>query len=295
MLDFALVEDEDTGDRFLVYRAKDGVRADLRVEGETFWATQAQMAMMFGVDQSGISRHVSNIFAEGELSEEFAMQKMHSSKGGNLYNLNMLISVGYRVSGPMGTMFRIWATDKLFQYLNKGFVIDERRLKNPDGLPDHFEELLETIRDIRSSESRMWTRILELASFCSDYNKDDAAQHVTFFAEIAEARNNLWVRLPTEISPRTLVTFLKARPCHVNRGVCRLLSLHRALKWAGRIGRSEAAGPFARRPRRNGNGCLSLAEGCEGTILHPVSVRQVGACLLSLPVTPVALTDTLDH
>lgn len=68
---------------FLVYRAKDGVRADLRVEGETFWATQAQMAMMFGVDQSGISRHVSNIFAEGELSEEFAMQKMHSSKGGN--------------------------------------------------------------------------------------------------------------------------------------------------------------------------------------------------------------------
>ncbi len=179
-----LVEDEDTGDKFLVYRGKEGVRADLRVDGETFWATQAQMATMFGVDQSGISRHIKNIIDDGELSEEFAMRKLHSSQGGNLYNLNMLIAVGYRVSGPMGTMFRIWATDRLFQYLTKGFVIDERRLKNPDGLTDHFEELLEIIRDIRSSESRMWTRILDLASFCSDYDKDNRQQQIEFFAEI---------------------------------------------------------------------------------------------------------------
>jgi hypothetical protein len=180
----ALTVDAKTGDQFLVYRQKAGVRVELKVEGDTFWATQAQMAVMFGVDQSGISRHVTNIFAEGELAEETAMQKLHSSKGGNLYNLNMLISVGYRIGGPMGTMFRIWATDKLFQYLTKGFVIDDERLKNPDGRPDHFDELLERIRDIRASEKRMWTRILELASFCSDYDPNDGTQHVEFFAEI---------------------------------------------------------------------------------------------------------------
>lgn len=155
----ALVEDEETGDRLLVYRAKDEVRAELRVETETFWATQGQMAMMFAVTSQNISTHIKNIFAEGELSEAAVCKEfLRTGRDGKryptkLYDLNAVIAVGYRVGGPMGTMFRIWATDKLFQYLNKGFVIDERRMKNPHGLPDHFEELLETIRDIRSSES----------------------------------------------------------------------------------------------------------------------------------------------
>lgn len=181
-----LIESEDTGDRFLVYQGRDGVRAELRVDGDTFWASQAQMAAMFGVDQSVISRHVSNIVDEGELPAEGNMQKVHISKARptTFHNLNMLISVGYRVGGPMGTMFRIWATDKLFQYLSKGFVIDDERLKNPDGRPDHFEELLERVRDIRSSEKRMWTRVLELAAFCADYDATDQSQHVSFFAEI---------------------------------------------------------------------------------------------------------------
>jgi hypothetical protein len=84
----------------------------------------------------------------------------------------------------MGTMFRIWATDRLVQLLTKGFVIDDERLKHPEGRPDFFDELLERIRDIRSSEARMWTRVLELASFCNDYDPNDLSQHKGFFAEI---------------------------------------------------------------------------------------------------------------
>jgi hypothetical protein len=181
-----LVEDGETGDRFLVYRAGDDVRAELRVVGDSFWATQAQMAAMFDIDVSVVSRHIANVFAEGELTEATNLHKVQISRGQptTFYSLNVLIAVGYRVSGPLGTMFRIWATERLFQYLTKGWVIDERRLKNPDGRPDHFDELLEAIRDIRSSEKRMWTRILELAAFCVDYDPQNRTQHVQFFAEI---------------------------------------------------------------------------------------------------------------
>ncbi len=192
----ALSEDESTGDRFLVYQAKDGVRVDLQVQGDTFWATHAQMAVMFGVDRRTVAEHLSNVYAEGELAEASTCRKFRQvrlegtrqvSREVLSYDLNALISVGYRVGGPMGTLFRIWATDKLFQYLTKGFVIDDRRLKNPGGLPDHFGELLERIRDIRSSERRMWTRVLELASFCNDYDPGNARQHGAFFAAIQNA------------------------------------------------------------------------------------------------------------
>jgi hypothetical protein len=189
-----LREDPDTGDRFLVYHAKDGVRAELRVEGDTFWATQAQMAAMFGVSQPTLSEHIRNVFKEGELIDYGATHRkfrLVRAEGGrevardiDHYDLNTLISVGYRVSGPLGTMFRVWATDKLFQYLTKGFVIDVERLENPDGRPDFFDELLEKIRHIRTSERRMWMRILELAEFCNDYDPTDRSQHVEFFAEI---------------------------------------------------------------------------------------------------------------
>lgn len=189
----ALIEEEDTGDRFLVYRAKDGVRVELRVEGETFWATQAQMAAMFSVTPQNVTMHLKNIFAEGELAEAaVCKESLQTGRDGKryrtkLYDLNALISVGYRVGGSMGTLFRVWATDKLFQYLTKGFVIDERRLKNPDGRPDYFDELLARVRDIRASEKRMWTRVLELASFCTDYDADDERQHLAFFAAIQNA------------------------------------------------------------------------------------------------------------
>ncbi len=138
-----LVDDPDTGDRLLVYTGKDGIRVDLRVLESTFYASQAQMAEMFGVDRTVVGRHIKNIFKEGELPEEGNVHLMHisSTKPTKLYSLNVMISVGYRVESKLGTMFRIWATDVLFQYLTKGFVLDDRRLKKPDGAPDFFDEL----------------------------------------------------------------------------------------------------------------------------------------------------------
>lgn len=183
-------EDGDTGDRFLVYVSKDGVRAELRVLGDTFWATQAQMAHMFGVDVRSVSNHIKNIFQDGELTADSVIQESWITAADgktyrtNLYSLDVIISVGYRVSSRLGTLFRIWATQVLMAYLTKGFIIDDERLKNPDGRPDFFDELLDRIRDIRSSEKRMWTRILELASFCADYDSDDRSQKTEFFADI---------------------------------------------------------------------------------------------------------------
>ena len=188
-----LIKDEDTGDRLLVYSANGGARVELRVLGDSFWATQSQMAEIFGVNVPAISKHLKNVFEEGELMVNATVSKMErvANEGGRrvtrsveIYNLNALISVGYRVGSKQGTLFRIWATDKLMQYLTKGFVIDDERLKNPDGQPDYFEELLERIRDIRSSEKRMWMRVLELAPLCSDYDPNDKYQPAEFFAEI---------------------------------------------------------------------------------------------------------------
>lgn len=183
-------EDGDTGDRFLVYVAKDGVRAELRVVGDTFWATQAQMAHMFGVDVRTVSEHIQNVFRDGELVADSVVRESRITAADgktyrtNLYSLDVIIAVGYRVSSRLGTLFRIWATQVLMAYLTKGFVVDDDRLKNPDGKPDFFDELLDRIRDIRSSEKRMWTRILELASFCMDYDPRDKSQHAEFFADI---------------------------------------------------------------------------------------------------------------
>ncbi len=185
-----VIEDGDTGDRFIVYVAKDGVRAELRILGDTFWATQAQMAEMFGIDVRTVSYHIKNIISEGELDGDSVIQEswITASDGRryrtNLYSLDVMISVGYRVSSRLGTVFRIWATAVLMQYLTKGFVIDDQRLKNPDGKPDFFAELLDRIRDIRSSEKRMWTRIAELATFCADYDPYDQTQRTEFFADI---------------------------------------------------------------------------------------------------------------
>lgn len=148
-------EDGDTGDRFVVYVSKDDVRAELRVVGDTFWATQAQMAHMFGVDVRTVSEHVQNIFRDGELAADSVVRESRITAADgktyrtNLYSLDVIIAVGYRVSSRLGTMFRIWATQVLMTYLTKGFVIDDERLRNLDGKPDFFDELLDRIRDIQ--------------------------------------------------------------------------------------------------------------------------------------------------
>jgi hypothetical protein len=170
-----LVEDGATGDRFLIYSAREGVRVELKVDGDTFWASQSQMAEAFGVTPQNITMHLRNIFKEGELHETaVCKQSLQTGRDGKtystkLYDLNALISVGYRVSGPLGTAFRIWANDKLFQYLTKGFVIDAPRLKEP-GNQDRIAELREVIRDIRAAEANVYAELRRICAMCQDYD-----------------------------------------------------------------------------------------------------------------------------
>lgn len=166
-----LQEDERTGDRFLVYGTDRGMRLDIRYVGESLWMTQAQIADLFGRDVSVVSRHIANILEEGEL-EESNLQKMQiasSTKPITLYSLDMVISVGYRVSSAQATLFRRWATEKLVQFATKGFVIDSVRLKQPENA-DRLAELREIIRDIRSDEANVYRELRRICSMCQDYD-----------------------------------------------------------------------------------------------------------------------------
>lgn len=172
-----LVEDEVTGDRFLVYDGKEGLKLDIRYAGETLWMTQEQIARLFGRDVSVISRHIANVIAEGELEEESSLQKMQTTLGrpAAIYNLDMIISVGYRVSSAQATLFRRWATGILVQFARKGFVIDARRLKDRDNA-DRVAELRDIIRDIRSDEANIYRELKRICSLCQDYDgKSDRA------------------------------------------------------------------------------------------------------------------------
>ena len=178
----SLVEDGDTGDRFLIYEGKDGVEVELRVESNTFWASQLQMADAFGVTRQNISFHLQNVFREGELNETaVCKESLLTARDGKqyptrLYDLNALISVGYRIGGTSGTQFRVWATDKLLRYLTKGFVVDAERLKSP-GNQDRIAELREIIRDIRAAEANVYAELRRICSMCRDYNPQARESH----------------------------------------------------------------------------------------------------------------------
>ena len=183
-----LVQDGNTGDRFLIYEGRDGVQVELRVEGDTFWASQQQMADAFGVTRQNITIHLQNIFREGELSENsVCKESLLAGKDGRayptkLYDLNALISVGYRVGGTSGTQFRVWATDKLLRYLTKGFVIDSERLKDPENR-DRIAELKEIIRDIRAAEANVYAELRRICAMCKDYNLQTSEAH-EFYARM---------------------------------------------------------------------------------------------------------------
>ena len=173
-----LVQDADTGDRFLIYGTERGIRVELRYEGEALWMTQAQMAGLFGVTIPTINAHLKNVYAEGELNEvptirNFLIVQMEGARNVTRevkhYNLDAVISVGYRVSSKQGTLFRKWATEKLVQFATKGFVIDVERLKEP-GSEDRFAELREIIRDIRSDEANVYRELRAICAMCQDYD-----------------------------------------------------------------------------------------------------------------------------
>ncbi|SFM53421.1 Uncharacterized conserved protein [Ectothiorhodospira mobilis] len=173
----------------ILYRTEDGrAEVHLRVEGDTAWLTQAEMAELFATTKQNVSLHVRNILKEGELSEASVVKEnlTTAADGKNYrvkwYSLPMILAVGYRVRSPRGTQFRQWATAHLEEYLVKGFVMDDERLKEPGGW-DYFDELLARIRDIRASEKRFYQKVRELFTLSSDYRPGDRDANL-FFAEV---------------------------------------------------------------------------------------------------------------
>ncbi|OGR28764.1 MAG: hydroxyacid dehydrogenase [Desulfuromonadaceae bacterium GWB2_53_15] len=166
--------------QFLVYQTEDGkLKIDVRFEGETVWLSLNQLAELFQRDKSVISRHIKNVFDEGELLPEGTVAKSATVQiEGNkqvtreieFFNLDMIISVGYRVKSTVATRFRIWATQRLREYIVKGFALDDERLKNPDLPFDYFEELTRRIQDIRTSERRFYQKITDIYATSIDYD-----------------------------------------------------------------------------------------------------------------------------
>lgn len=166
-----LQENQATGSRFLIYGDGTGVRIEVAYEGDQLWMTQAEIAALYGRDVSNISRHVASILEDGELDEATSLRKSQTSLGrpAVLYSLDMVISVGYRVSSKQATLFRKWATDKLVRFAIKGFVVDSARLKQPDSR-DRIAELKEIIRDIRSDEANVYRELRSICAMCQDYD-----------------------------------------------------------------------------------------------------------------------------
>lgn len=170
----------------LIYQTEDGqTKIETRFENETVWLTQEQIVLLFQRDQSVISRHINNIFSEGELDKESNMQKMHiafSDKPVAFYNLDVIISVGYRVKSHRGVQFRKWATALIKEYLIKGFAMNDEKLKEAGG-GNYFDELLARIRDIRSSEKVFWRKVLDIFATSIDYDATTSLA-VEFFKTI---------------------------------------------------------------------------------------------------------------
>jgi len=160
----------------LIYQTEDGrTRIQVRLEDETVWLTQKLMAKLFQKDVRTINEHIRNIFAEGELSPESVIRNFRITAADGKtydtqhYNLDVVISVGYRVKSHRGTQFRIWATQRLREYIVKGFTLDDERLKQA-GVGNYFDELLARIRDIRSSEKVFWRKVLDIYATSIDYD-----------------------------------------------------------------------------------------------------------------------------
>jgi len=204
----------------ILYTTEDGrSQIKLRAKDETVWLTQLEMAELFASSKQNIGQHLKSIFEEGELVEA-SVVKQHFTTAADgkdystkLYNLDAILAVGYRVRSPRGVQFRRWASTVLKEFLFKGFVMDDERLKNPDGRPDYFDEMLERIRDIRASEKRFYQKVRDLFALSSDYDKTDKATQV-FFA----TAQNLLIFAITRKTAAELIT-ARANPADPHFGL----------------------------------------------------------------------------
>ncbi len=168
----------NTGDILIYQNSEGNIKIDVRLEEETVWLTQAQMGMLFNKDKRTISEHISNIFKEHELKENSVVRKFRTTANDgktydvNHYNLDVIISVGYRVKSQQGTQFRIWATQRLKEYIVKGFTLNDERFKSGNSM-NYFTELQERIREIRISERFFYQKIKDIYKTSIDYDAND--------------------------------------------------------------------------------------------------------------------------
>ena len=209
---------------FILFKTEDEkISVDVRFEDDTVWLSQEQMAILFERDRTVIVRHIGNIFSDGELDEKSNVQFLHianSDKPVKYYNLNVIISVGYRVKSQRGTQFRIWATKRLNEYIRKGFTMDDERLKNLGG-GGYWKELLQRIRDIRASEKVFYRQVLDIYATSIDYDPK-AEVSIEFFKKIQNkihfavhgqtAAEVVFTRADAEKEFLGLMTFPGSRP-----------------------------------------------------------------------------------
>jgi hypothetical protein len=200
----------------ILYTTEDG-RSQIKLctENQTVWLTQLEMAELFDATKQNISLHLKNLFEDGELDPAATVKESLTVQAEGdrdvqrqvmLYNLEAILAVGYRVRSSRGVQFRRWASSVLKEYLLKGFAMDDERLKNPDGRPDHFDEMLERIRDIRASEKRFYQKVRDLFALSSDYDKTDQATQV-FFATVQNI-------LLYAVTQKTAAELISARANH---------------------------------------------------------------------------------
>jgi hypothetical protein len=182
------------GTELVLYQTERGIRIDVRLDGGTVWLTQAQMAELFQTSVPNVNIHLAAVYADGELGQEATVKSYlivrqegsrQVQRSVQHYNLDAILAVGFRVRSARGTQFRQWATARLREYLEKGFVLDDERLRNPPGpgVPDYFDELLERIRDIRASERRMYLRVRDILALAADY-EPSAGETQRFFQTV---------------------------------------------------------------------------------------------------------------
>lgn len=186
--------DMEENNRIIIYNTSDGkASVSLFAKDGNVWMNQKQLAELFDTSKQNIGQHIANILKEGELDEHSVVKNYFTTASDGkqyevtFYALDMILAIGFRVRSKRGTQFRIWANKNLKEYMVKGFVMDDERLKNPDGRPDYFDELLDRIRDIRASEKRFYQKVRDLFALSSDYDASDKATQVFF----AETQNNL--------------------------------------------------------------------------------------------------------
>ncbi len=208
----------NTESNIIIYNSIDGkASVALYAKDGKIWLNQMQMAELFATSKQTISYHISNILKENELGENSVVKEyLTTASDGKQYNvtfysLEMILAVGYRVKGKRGTQFRQWATRHLSEYLVKGFTMDDERLRNPNGQPDYFDELLERIRDIRSSEKRFYQKLRDLFSLSSDYEAREKATQMFF----AETQNKLLYAVTHKTAAEIIVSRADAQKANM--------------------------------------------------------------------------------